>query len=751
VALGLNDNNILPDRNIPREFRTWPAPALEPGVLTSLNSQAERALAKRSMAGAMVYFLVTIVVALSTPYYSDHPVILSVVACFLFVTGIVRIAASRRLLADAPVTADIRHLFLGSIYTTAIVWGAFCAGTVHLYRRDWTAMFVLLNTAALTAGASSSLAPSFALALRYLILLMGPTVVSSLLLRDPGYVGFAFVTAIYFGFLVAQTRSNWWAFWSANVAAEREKLRGSAEIKRGEAERATLVAAIEEAAEEILITDTEGNIRYCNRAFERVTGYARTEVIGRNPRLLKSGQHDEDYYRQVWATILEGRIWSGRFTNLRKDGSAYETEGTIAPMHDESGRLTGFVSAWRDITERLRLESELRQAQKMESIGRLAGGVAHDFNNLLTVITGYSDLLETALKTGDPLHPYVKEIRAAGDRAASLTKQLLAFSRKQLIRPVVLDLNQLVEETQDMIRRLVGEDVFVEIRQTTDLLLVSVDPAQITQILMNLAANARDAMPHGGHLTIRTGKSTPPEGDTGESGPDARAESVVLAVTDTGEGMPEEIRQHLFEPFFTTKELGRGTGLGLSSVYGIVRQSEGRIEVQSEPGKGSTFTIYFPALESSSAIEPVPDALSTSPLSSTTGSRASGTVMVVEDQAEVRRLIVAVLESKGFKVLEAEGGDAALALSRQYAETIHLLITDLIMPGMTGKQIADLLVSIRPGLKVLYISGYSGDVLTRRGVPEPDFPYLVKPFTPQTLSARVYEVLGSGEAALNDA
>jgi len=736
----------LPDRNIPREFRAWPA--LEPEVVASLGSQAERALAKRSMAGGLVYFLITIVVALSTRYYSDHSLILSVVGCSLLVTGIVRIAASRRLLAETqPISDNVRYLFLGSIYLTAIVWGAFCAETVHLYRRDWTAMFVLLNTAALASGASSSLAPSFALSLRYLILLMGPTIVASFLLRDPGYTGFAIMTSIYFGFLVAQTRSNWWAFWNANVATEREKLRGSAELKRGEAERATLVAAIEEAAEEILITDTEGNIRYSNRAFERVTGYPRSEVMGRNPRLLKSGQHERDYYRQVWTTILEGRVWSGRFTNRRKDGSVYETEGSIAPMHDETGRLTGFVSAWRDITERLRLESELRQAQKMESIGRLAGGVAHDFNNLLTVITGYSELLDAALKPGDSLHPYVREIRAAGDRAASLTKQLLAFSRKQLIRPVVLDLKQLVDDTQDMIRRLVGEDILVEIRQTHDLLLVSVDPTQITQILMNLAANARDAMPHGGRLTIQTAKSSASEEDNA---------SVLLAVTDTGEGITEEIRQHLFEPFFTTKEQGRGTGLGLSSVYGIVRQSEGRIEVESEPGKGTTFSIYLPAIDPASAIEPVPEALSTAPLSGTalsgtalsgtTGSRASGTVLVVEDQDEVRRLIVAVLEGEGFNVLEAAGGAAALSLSLRYSETIHLLITDLIMSGMTGKQVADLLVPLRPGMKVLYISGYSGDVLTRRGVPAPDFPYLAKPFTPQTLSARVHEVLGTPEA-----
>jgi len=731
------------DENIPREFPAWPM--LEPEVRAALENQVERALAKRSRAGAMVYFLVIVVVALSTRYYSDHSLILSVTGLSMLIAGIVRIAAGHRLLAETPpVTDGIRRLFLGSIYATAIFWGAFCAATVHLYQRDWTAMFVLLNTAALTAGASSSLAPNFALALRYLILLMGPTVAASLLLHDSGYAAFAIMTSVYFGFLVAQTRGNWLAFWSAGVAAEREKIRGSAERRRGEAERATLVAAIEEAAEEILITDTEGNIRYCNRAFESITGYQRSEVIGRNPSLLQSGRHDRDYYRTVWTTILEGRVWSGRFTNRRKDGSVYETEGTIAPMHDETGKLTGFVSAWHDITERLRLESELRQAQKMESIGRLAGGVAHDFNNLLTVITGYGGLLDANMAANDPLRAYVKEIRVAGERAASLTRQLLAFSRKQIVRPVFLDINQLIEDIQGMIQRLVGEDILVETRQAKDLPLVSADPDQISQILMNLAANARDAMPHGGCLTIRTARAAAHEAGPAGVGPDERKESVLLAVSDTGQGIPEEIRQHLFEPFFTTKESGRGTGLGLSTVYGIVRQSDGRIEVQSERGKGTTFSIYLPAIVGSYVPERVPE-----PLSAVPKSQGSGTVLVVEDQDEVRGLIVAVLRSEGFNVLEAARGDAALSLSGRYSHAIHLLITDLIMPGMNGKQVADQLMPLRPGMKVLYISGYSGDVLTRRGVLEPDVPYLAKPFTPLTLSAKVREVLGAGEAALN--
>ena len=735
----------MTDERIPREFRALSA--LEPEVRVALEAGIERALAKRSMTGAMVYFLVVLMVALSTSYYSNHPIILSATGCFVFITGIARIAAARRLLAATPELAippgtdHVRRLFMASIYLTVILWGAFCAVTVYFYQREWTAMFVLLNTAALTAGASSWLAPSLTLALRCMVLLMTPTIVLSFVLRDPGYAAFGVMTTVYLGFLIAQTRSNWWAFWSATVAAEREKIRGSAERVRAEAERVTLFTAIEQAAEEILITDTAGNIRYCNPAFERVTGYLRTEVIGRNPRFLKSARHSAEHYRILWTTILEGRIWAGHFTNRTKSGALYDAEVTIAPIHDETGKLTGFVSAGHDVTERLRLESELRRAQKMESVGRLAGGIAHDFNNLLTVITGYGGLLEQELAPNDPFRAYVKQICQASERATSLTRQLLAFSRKQIFRPVPLDLNQLIAETQEMIQRLVGEDIAIETRLAQDVALVSADPDQISQILMNLAANARDAMPAGGRLTIRTAICA--SGQSGSAGTgDDHPESILLEVTDTGVGIPEEYRQHLFEPFFTTKERGRGTGLGLSSVYGIVKQSNGWIQVQSEPGQGTTFSIYLPAITGPVIVDPVREP----PLTKTKAS-SGGTVLVVEDEDAVRSLIETVLESEGFNVLEAGGGDAALSLSRRYSESIQLLITDVIMPDMTGKQVADQLVAMRPEMKVIYISGYSGDVLAQRGALDADVAYLPKPFTPAALAAKVREVLDAGSAA----
>jgi PAS domain S-box-containing protein len=722
----------LADEQIPLQIRAWSA--LEPEVQDALKAEVDRALAKRAITGALVYFVVNVIVALSTTYFSDHPFILSATSGSVLITGIIRIVSARRLLRELPASRPAtRWLFIASTYATVMIWGGFCAVTVYLYQREWNAMFILLNTAALAAGATSSLAPDQTLARRCLVWLMAPTIVSSFLLRETASAAFGIVTTIYLGFLIVQVRGNWWAFWSASVAAERERIRGSAERRRAEAERATLVAAIEQTAEEILITDIEGRIQYCNAAFLSITGYSRNEVIGRNPRFLKSGRHDNDYYDAVWKTILEGQVWAGQFINQKKDASPYHTEGTIAPIYDQAGNLTGFVSARHDITGRLRLESELLQAQKMESIGRLAGGIAHDFNNLLTVITGYSGLVENELKVTDRRRQYVKEIRVAGERAATLTRQLLAFSRKQTFRPVRLDLNRFTEDMCGMIQRLVGEDITVETRLHPGLRAVSADPDQISQILLNLAANARDAMPDGGRLVFLTANVAASDGPP----IDARPESVLLAVTDTGVGISDENRPHLFEPFFTTKPRGRGTGLGLSMVYGIVQQSEGWIDVSSEPDKGTTFSIYLPALTDA----PASETISESTLMPSVD--VSGTVLVVEDDDEVRGLVKSVLESDGFRVLEAPGGQAALTLARSYPEKIDLLITDVIMPEMTGKQLVDHLMLLRPGVKILYMSGYSGDVLARRGILDAHISYLAKPFSPGSLSTNVREVLCS--------
>ena len=714
---------------------------LEPEIRNAIEGRVDQELAKRAISGSMVYFVVCVVVAISTPYYADHPAVLVLAGCLALLLGGLRLLSARRVLNPSSGTlARTSWVFRGATYATFAVWGLFCAWTVHWYRGEWTDMLLLLCTASLAGGASSSLAPDLTLASRCLALLIGPTIGAPLLLGEVRYAGLAALAGIYLVFLLAQTKGTWRAFWEAAAAVEREKMLGSAERRRAETERASLAAAVEQTAEEILITDAAGNIQYCNPSFERLTGYSRDEVIGRNPRFLKSGKQDAQFYRDLWSTLVSGETWAGRFTNRKKDGSLYHAEGTISPIHDAFGNLTGFVSATGDVTGRLRMEEQLRQAQKMEGIGRLAGGVAHDFNNLLTVIAGYSGLLEEELDSDEPLLDYARQISKAAGQAASLTKQLLTFSRKQIIKPKPLDLNVLVTGMQQMLQRMVGEDVEVITALGPSLWLVKADADQLSQILINLAANARDAMPGGGRLCVRTANVEPAEiAGVGEaealSGP-----AVLLAVSDNGAGMTYETRQNIFEPFFTTKERGRGTGLGLSTVYGIVKQNGGSIDVQSEPGKGAAFAIYLPRIDARPAI-----------VEATGGNAArvhgSETILVAEDHEGVRGLIVGTLELCGFHVLQACDGEGALLQAKQHAGTIDLLLTDVIMPGINGKEVADQLTVLRPGIKVLFISGYSGELIAHRGVIHAGVDYLPKPFTPDTLAAKVREMLGSENQA----
>ncbi len=713
---------------------------LEPEIRSAIEIRVDQELASRAISGSMVYFVVCVVVAVSTPYYADHPVTLVTTGLLTLLVGGLRLLSARRVLSHpAGIQSRDVLVFKGSTYATFVQWGLFCAWTVHWYTGEWTDMLLLLCTASLAGGASSSLAPDFRLASRCLITLIGPTIISTLLLGETRYVALACLAAIYLVFLLVQTRGTWRSFWEASAAAEREKVLGSAERRRAEAERASLVAAVEQTAEEILITDAQGNIQYCNPSFERLTGYTRSEIIGRNPRFLKSGEQDASFYRDLWTTLMSGGIWSGRFTNRKKDGSLYYGEGTISPIHDASANLTGFVSATRDVTSRLRMEDQLRQAQKMEGIGRLAGGVAHDFNNLLTVIAGYSGLLEEKFSADDPLLDYARQISRASEHAASLTKQLLTFSRKQIIKPKPLDLNVLVAGMKQMLQRLVGEDVEVITDLAPSLGLVRADADQMSQILINLTANARDAMPGGGRLCVRTAdvesRDIPAAGEM-ESMSGA---AVLLGVSDTGVGMSYETSQNIFEPFFTTKERGRGTGLGLSTVYGIVKQNSGYIDVVSEPGRGATFSIYLPRIDERPAVREGDE-------SAVTRIRGSETILVVEDHEGVRGLIVGTLELCGFQVLQASDGSDALLQAEHHSGTIDLLLTDVIMPGMNGKEVADRLAAVRPGIKVLFISGYSGELIAHRGVLDAGVDYLPKPFTPDALAGKVREMLGSGNS-----
>jgi PAS domain S-box-containing protein len=415
-------------------------------------------------------------------------------------------------------------------------------------------------------------------------------------------------------------------------------------------------------------------------------------------------------------------------------------EGAYREEHKIAMRMAGNLAA--NVIENVRLleqerqtEEQFRQAQKMEAIGKLAGGVAHDFNNLLTAINGYSDLSLRRLEPGNPVRRNVEEIKKAGQRASNLTSQLLAFSRKQMLQPKVLNLNDVITDTSKMLRRLIGEDVEISLRLKPSLGKVKADPSQVDQVLMNLVVNARDAMPHGGLLTIETAnvemdKAISDKYVSVHSGP-----HVMIRVTDTGSGMTDEVRQHIFEPFFTTKGVGKGTGLGLSTVYGIVKQSDGYVSVESEVGKGTTFEIYLPRVDDveSAGIKKVIEA--------PTPPGGTETVLLVEDEEIVRDMTRTILESNGYKVLTATDGKDALRLCETYHEKIDLMLTDVIMPHMSGKVLADQLAPQRPGMRVLFMSGYTDDQIVHHGALEEGIAFLPKPFTPDALAFKVREIL----------
>jgi len=511
-------------------------------------------------------------------------------------------------------------------------------------------------------------------------------------------------------------------------------IRDITERKRAEAEHVRLVTAIEQSAEAVLMTNTEGEIQYVNPAFTRITGYSRDEVLGQNPRILKSGKQDPAFYQQLWATILKGEIWHGELINRRKDGSLYSEQMSIAPVRSAGGEVTYFIATKQDVTEHKKLEQQLIQAQKMEAVGRLAGGVAHDFNNLLTIINGYAQLLIEPISPQDPRRGHLKEILMAGERAASLTRQLLAFSRRQVLEPRVLNLNSVLADVAKMLRRLIGEDVELVATLKPDLGRVKVDPGQIEQVIMNLAVNARDAMPQGGKLFVETSNVEIDANYARSHSPMMPGKYVMVAVSDTGCGMDLETQAHLFEPFFTTKEKGHGTGLGLATVYGIVKQSGGFIWVYSVPGRGSTFKIYLPVVE---------EALPTAEPAEVPAELAKGseTVLVVEDEGGVRSLVCEALASHGYKVLEAAGAASALEISEKYTEPIHLLLTDVVMPQTGGKELAKGFSTLHPETKVLYMSGYTDDAIVRHGILERGTSFLQKPFQPRALLLKIREVL----------
>lgn len=504
-----------------------------------------------------------------------------------------------------------------------------------------------------------------------------------------------------------------------------------------------LITAIEQGYESVLITDRDGTIVYVNPAFERISGYSRAEVIGQNPRILKSGRHDQAFYENLWGTINAGQPWHGRIVNRKKDGTFYTIEATISPVRDEHA-IVNYVAVRRDVTAELQREEQYRQAQKMGVIGRLAGGVAHDFNNLLTIISGYTNfLLQNHQDEQDPARKDIEQIKRATERAAELVRQLLVFSRKQALQPEILDLNRVVHHTEKMLRRLIGEDIQLVSTLAPNLGRVKADPSQMEQVILNLAVNGRDAMPYGGTLTIETANVDVDGTFIRLHHGLAPGPHVLLLISDTGIGMDTETRSHLFEPFFTTKEIGKGTGLGLATVYSIVTQSGGDIWVYSEPGQGSTFKIYLPRVdEPDTSIQPAWRSL---PLP-----RGTETILLVEDEETVRTLAGRILTGAGYTVFKVDNGQAALQLSEQYTQPIHLLLTDVVMPHMSGRELAERLMAVRPDMKVLYMSGYTDNAIVRHDVLGPGTAFLSKPFTPDTLTRKIREVLEMWRQPEND-